>query len=62
MLFRSLHLSGEFNGDQSERDKELNAQMTELHCERITDDLKALKSRSLTATQADRLRELLDAF
>ena len=57
-----LHLSGEFNGDQSERDKELNAQMTELHCERITDDLKALKSRSLTATQADRLRELLDAF
>jgi hypothetical protein len=57
-----LHLSGEFNGDQSERDKELNAQMIELHCERITDDLKALKSRSLTATQATRLRELLDAF
>lgn len=57
-----LHLSGEFNGDQSERDKELNAQMTELHCERITDDLNALKARALSPAQAARLRELLDAF
>lgn len=57
-----LHLSGEFNGDQSERDRELNAQMMSLHCERITTDLNALKSRPMTPVQAARLRELLDAF
>jgi hypothetical protein len=39
------HFSGEFNGDGSAHDKEVNAQMTSLKCDKITDDVKIMQAK-----------------
>ena len=40
-----LYLAGEFNGDQSARDRELIRQQTLAQCDRIGRQLKALQAR-----------------
>jgi hypothetical protein len=37
------HFSGEFNGDRSERDREVAAKMTELHCDTIERESATLR-------------------
>jgi len=39
------HLAGEFGGDQSERDKDVNEQQDGLQCDRAVSQLKDLRSR-----------------
>ncbi len=39
------HFAGEFNGDQSEHDKRINATMTELRCGALEDDVAALRRK-----------------
>ncbi|MEJ2793090.1 hypothetical protein WAE56_06705 [Iodobacter sp. LRB] len=40
-----LHFSGEFGGDQSERDKEVSQEMDKLRCDTIAADLNKLNQR-----------------
>lgn len=40
-----FHFSGEFNGDQSERDKEVTRAMTELRCETIDQEASAIRRK-----------------
>lgn len=39
------HFSGEFNGDRSERDREINAAMTELRCDTIDRDVSVIRDK-----------------
>ena len=39
------HFAGEINGDRSDRDREVTAAMTELHCETIERDVAAIRSK-----------------
>lgn len=39
------HFAGEFNGDQSEHDKRINATMTELRCGTLEADVAALRKK-----------------
>lgn len=58
-----LHFAGEFGGDQSERDQEINREMTRLDCGRAAQSLRGLKSRlPKGSTQRDRVDELLRSF
>lgn len=38
-----MHFAGEFNGDGSSRDRELNATMVELRCDKVGTDTAALR-------------------
>lgn len=38
------HFSGEFNGDRSERDREVAAKMTELRCDTVDADATAVRA------------------
>lgn len=38
-----MHFAGEFNGDGSERDREVNATMTELRCDKIEADAARMR-------------------
>ena len=40
-----LHFAGEFNGDRSDRDREVTAAMTRLRCDRVARDAAAIKRR-----------------
>ncbi|STQ90724.1 hypothetical protein EV682_102266 [Iodobacter fluviatilis] len=40
-----LHFSGEFGGDQSERDKEVSQEMDKLRCDTIAADLNKLNQQ-----------------
>ncbi|MHA6494409.1 hypothetical protein ACX0MV_14315 [Pseudomonas borbori] len=40
-----FHFAGEFNGDQSERDKEVAAAMAELRCETIESEAAAIRQK-----------------
>jgi hypothetical protein len=42
---RCMHFSGEFNGDGSARDAEVNHRMDALRCNSLPADLKALRKR-----------------
>ena len=44
-LAACTHFSGEFNGDHSERDKEVAATMTELQCDSIEQEADALRKQ-----------------
>ncbi|MDE2075449.1 MAG: hypothetical protein KGI91_00050 [Burkholderiales bacterium] len=58
-----LHLSGEFGGDRSARDKELTAEMTRLSCGTVVKSLKRLKSTlPKDSRQLTEVNELLKAF
>jgi len=39
------HFAGEFNGDQSEQDRRINATMTELRCDSLEADVAALRRK-----------------
>ena len=39
------HFAGEFNGDRSRRDREINAILTRNRCDRIPSEIQALKAR-----------------
>ena len=39
------HFSGEFNGDGSERDREVNTTMTGLKCDTVEEDVSAIRNR-----------------
>ena len=39
------HFAGEFGGDNSARDREVNAAITQLHCETIDADVRAILVR-----------------
>jgi hypothetical protein len=55
------HFAGEFNGDGSKRDKEINTTMKNLKCNKVQNDLHAIRKRyanSKTITEAlDRAEE-----
>lgn len=58
-----LHLSGEFGGDGSERDREINREMAHLRCDDALDSLRVLKARLLQdESQRQRVTELLQGF
>ncbi len=58
-----VHLAGEFGGNQSARDQEINQQMGELKCGSIARELKALQRRlPKDSTAAAQVRSLLDAL
>jgi hypothetical protein len=58
-----LHLAGEFGGDQSERDQEINREMNRLDCGRTAQSLRALKSRLPKGSpQLDQIEELLRSY
>jgi len=58
-----LHLAGEFGGDQSERDKEINQEMTKLRCDEARDSLKLLQATlPRSSKQRDQVRALLKAY
>jgi hypothetical protein len=58
-----LHLAGEFGGDQSERDKEINQEMAKLRCDEALDSLKMLQATlPRSSKQRDKVRELLKAY
>lgn len=40
-----VHFAGEFNGDGSERDHEVNATMKELRCDKVEQDAVALRRK-----------------
>ena len=44
-LASCIHFSGEFNGDQSERDKEISAAMTELRCDTIESEAAEIRRK-----------------
>lgn len=44
-LAACIHFSGEFNGDQSERDKEVATAMSELHCDTIEQETDAIRNK-----------------
>jgi hypothetical protein len=50
------HFSGEFNGDRSERDREVAAKLAELHCDTI--EQEAANLRELYADRPDVLEAL----
>jgi hypothetical protein len=39
------HFAGEFNGDRSERDREVNATMTELRCDAVEADVVSMRTK-----------------
>ena len=43
-----MHFAGEFNGDRSARDAEVNRRMDELHCNALPHDLQALRKHYRT--------------
>ncbi len=58
-----LHLAGEFGGDQSERDKEINQEMAALRCDDAVDALKLLQATlPRSSKQRDQVRALLKAY
>ena len=44
-LVSCVHFSGEFNGDRSERDKEVTDAMAELRCETIESEAAAIRRK-----------------
>lgn len=44
-LAACVHFSGEFNGDGSDRDKEVATAMTELQCDRIEQDVLVIRKK-----------------
>jgi hypothetical protein len=40
-----MHFAGEFNGDRSARDTEVNRRMDELHCNALPHELRTLRQR-----------------
>lgn len=56
------HFAGEFSGDGSERDREVNATMTGLRCDKVEGDMAALRrkyaGRPAVLKALDRLGEL----
>ena len=58
-----LHLAGEFGGDQSERDKEINQEMAALRCDDAVDSLKLLQATlPRSSKQRDQVRALLKVY
>jgi hypothetical protein len=58
-----LHLAGEFGGDQSERDQEINQEMAKLRCDEALDSLKLLQATlPRSSKQRDQVRALLKAY
>jgi hypothetical protein len=58
-----LHLAGEFGGDQSDRDKEINQEMADLRCDDVVDSLKLLQvTLPNSSKQRDDVRALLKAY
>ena len=58
-----LHFAGEFGGDRSERDEEVNREMARLDCGRAAQSLKLLKARlPMRAPERDKVEELLHAY
>jgi hypothetical protein len=58
-----LHLAGEFGGDQSARDKEINQEMANLRCDNALDSLKLLQATlPRSSEQRDQVRALLKAY
>lgn len=58
-----LHLAGEFGGDQSERDKEINHEMADLRCDDVVDSLKLLQvTLPRSSKLRDQVRALLKAY
>lgn len=53
-----VHFAGEFNGDGSARDREVNAAMTELRCDEVEQDAAALRR---TYARHPRALKALDA-
>ncbi|HEY1589016.1 MAG TPA: hypothetical protein VGG00_04700 [Rhodanobacter sp.] len=54
-----MHFAGEFNGDGSARDAEVNRRMDELRCNSLPRDLQALRKRY---RHDPRITARLDAF
>ena len=52
------HFAGEFNGDQSEHDREVNATMTKLRCDALDADRASLRKKYRSD---ERVREALSA-
>ena len=44
-LANCTHFAGEFNGDQSEHDRQVNKTLMELGCNRIDTDVAAMRSK-----------------
>ncbi|MEO6365454.1 MAG: hypothetical protein ABIO38_05290, partial [Luteimonas sp.] len=44
-LASCVHFAGEFNGDRSERDKEVAAAMADLRCDTADADVAAIRNR-----------------
>jgi hypothetical protein len=58
-----LHLAGEFGGDQSDRDKEINQEMANLRCDDVVDSLKLLQvTLPNSSKQREQVRALLKAY
>lgn len=58
-----LHMAGEFGGDQSDRDKEINQEMADPRCDDAVDSLKLLRATlPRSSKQRDQVRELLKAY
>ena len=57
------HFAGEFNGDGSERDQEINRQLTRLDCGKAVRRLKVFKERlPRGSAQRDKIADLLRAW
>lgn len=58
-----LHFAGEFGGDQSERDQEINREMKRLDCGRAVQSLRTLQPRlPKGSAQRDKVDALLHSF
>lgn len=53
------HFAGEFNGDQSERDKEINMQMQTLGCDTLSSDIASEQQRYLDKPEIQRTLKAL---
>lgn len=57
-----VHFAGEFNGDGSVRDREVNATMTELRCDRVEQDAAALRVKYARHPRALKALDAINGF
>lgn len=57
-----VHFAGEFNGDGSARDREVNATMTELRCDRVEQDAAVLRAKYARHPRALKVLDAVDGL
>jgi hypothetical protein len=57
-----VHFAGEFNGDGSERDRDVNATMVELRCDEVEQDEAALRRKYARRPDALKALDAVDGF